>query len=544
MAACKWISVIKAEESAVKCVSYCSNKRKTHNDDFGKAEESQSRLLAYVANDEKTINKSFSKAVFVHDSNDDVNSSEEKEFFVDGIMCTRENAYSRMMEAQQMSKKTRINLAYHAVQSFKEGPEEMTPQQAHEIGMKLATELWGDEFVVLVATHLDKKHYHNHFVIGSTSPITGKRFNKCDREWRRMTECSDKLCREYGLHVIENKRKGKYKTQAEIAFEKKGIPTHKGLLQLDIDTAIENSNGWDEFIKNVKQFKYGIKFSNKYMSVTARGWERPIRIYYSAECNRGLGSEYTKERIVQRIEESVRKRTAEKKKSDNEPVYLYRANKGDEEQGNNPDNTPQKLVGTLPNNPKDLAIDITAPPPTMPRYKFNGKVDRVVPTGVAGLRVTYYRLSYKMCILPKPYKRKTKRRMSLYMRSELNKFHRYIDQVNFLANTKIDSISQLNTYKEYAESQMKSLTDERQLLRNKLRRCTNDTVIRETKSQISELTSQISVLRKNIKICADIADNTENVRHKINEDSRIEAEQLRANEHNKTKDKTERKYKT
>lgn len=84
----------------------------------------------------------------------------------------------------------------------------------------------GDQFIVLVATHLNSNHYHNHFVICSTSTITGRRFNKCDRDMNRMKDCSDKLCREYGLHVIENKGKSKSKTQVEAALEKKGIPTH------------------------------------------------------------------------------------------------------------------------------------------------------------------------------------------------------------------------------------------------------------------------------------------------------------------------------
>ena len=44
-------------------------------------------------------------------------------------------------------------LAFHAYQSFAKG--EVTPEVAHEIGVKLAEEMWGDRFEVVVATHLN-----------------------------------------------------------------------------------------------------------------------------------------------------------------------------------------------------------------------------------------------------------------------------------------------------------------------------------------------------------------------------------------------------
>lgn len=549
MAFCKWISVIKTEDGLIKCMSYDSNKSKTYNAEYGQstAEEEQHRLLAYVANDEKTSNENFFKAVFTHEDDGTVDYKNEREFFVDGIMCNRENAHTRMMNAQKMSKKPIVNLAYHAVQSFKEGADEMTAKQAHEIGMKLAEELWGDEFIVLVATHLNTNHYHNHFVICSTSPITGRRFNKCDREMARMKKCSDKLCREYGLHVIENKGKPKSKTQVEVALKKKGIPTHKELLKFDIDVAIEQSSDWNGFLESLKRMGYKIKYNNKSVSVIYGEWQRAIRINYTAGENkdRGLGSEYTRERIVQRIEKSVRNREAEKAKEDqSETKYLYKAKSKTENSDDRKEeqDAPLKYLGTFFDNPKDFAAEQSRSLPAMPKYKFKGHIRDTVPYSSAGLKITYYRLSYKMCIIPKPYKRNKKKRMSLYMRSELNKLHRYIDEINFLADTGINSIEQLNTYKEYAQSQMSMLVDERQSLRNKLRRCTDEPTVRNTRVAISDLTTQISFLRKRIKICSHIAENTENIRYRINEDSLQEKEQLVQNEKTIKQNKNERKY--
>ena len=68
-------------------------------------------------------------------------------------------------------------LAFHGYQAFK--PDEVTPEVAHEIGIKLAEKLWGDRFEIVVTTHLDKKHIHNHFVLNSVSFVDGKKFNAC-----------------------------------------------------------------------------------------------------------------------------------------------------------------------------------------------------------------------------------------------------------------------------------------------------------------------------------------------------------------------------
>jgi len=51
---------------------------------------------------------------------------------------------------------------YHYVQSFKTG-EEITAQEAHEIGMEFAKSFGNRE--VLIATHIDREHIHNHLVV-------------------------------------------------------------------------------------------------------------------------------------------------------------------------------------------------------------------------------------------------------------------------------------------------------------------------------------------------------------------------------------------
>ena len=162
MATCKFISKIKNVSSQSKAVNYTKNKRKTHNESYA-----QEKALSYVTNESKTRNDDWLNNVYQQDG---LSTDGEKEFFVTGIMCTKENAHQRMLAAQKMSDKPIVNYAYHAEQSFLEGAGKMTPEAAHEIGVRLARELWGDEFMVLISTHLNTDHYQDEFCQGYFLP--------------------------------------------------------------------------------------------------------------------------------------------------------------------------------------------------------------------------------------------------------------------------------------------------------------------------------------------------------------------------------------
>jgi hypothetical protein len=66
-------------------------------------------------------------------------------------------------KARNLKRKRSTNLAYHLIQSF--SPEDaVTPEQAHELGKKLAFEYTGGKYEYVVATHIDKGHIHNHII--------------------------------------------------------------------------------------------------------------------------------------------------------------------------------------------------------------------------------------------------------------------------------------------------------------------------------------------------------------------------------------------
>ena len=142
----------------------------------------------------------------------------EKEYFVTGINCELDSVYEEMQDTKRYYNKGDKILAYHAYQSFKAG--EVTPELAHKIGVQLANEMWGDRFQVIVTTHLNTNHIHNHLVLNSVSYTDGKKYYSNRANTGRLRHTSDEICREYGLSVLEEKPCKKSKINFENYYKK------------------------------------------------------------------------------------------------------------------------------------------------------------------------------------------------------------------------------------------------------------------------------------------------------------------------------------
>ena len=135
----------------------------------------------------------------------------EQRSFVTCLNCREGTAADDFLSTKRLWKKTGGRVCYHGYQSFK--TDEVTADTAHEIGVKLVQELWGDRFEVMVATHCNTGHYHNHFVINSVSFMDGHKFYNSPADYAKMREVSDRLCREYSLSVVKQPE-GKSRSQA------------------------------------------------------------------------------------------------------------------------------------------------------------------------------------------------------------------------------------------------------------------------------------------------------------------------------------------
>ena len=107
---------------------------------------------------------------------------------------------------------------------------------------------------MLVTTHLDKAHHlHNHFVVNTVSFVDGIKYYRSEKDYFAMQRESDRLCREYGLSVIENPQRGKSKHYGEWRAEQEGRPTYLSLIKADVDAAIRQSMTERQFFYHLRQ---------------------------------------------------------------------------------------------------------------------------------------------------------------------------------------------------------------------------------------------------------------------------------------------------
>lgn len=218
---------------------------------------------------------------------------------VSSFNCVPESAYldftaSKILYNEfkgSQTKKRDDVLAYHIRQAF--SPEDnITPEEAHEIGKKLVDEFTKGKHEYVIATHIDKKHIHNHIIFNSTTVDCTHKFNNFYNSSSAVMKISDRLCRDNNLSVVESKNeKGKhYKEWQE---DKKG-ESWKAKLKRNIDKCIESSGDFDEFKKAMQELGYEIK-EGKHIAFRAKGQERFTRA-------KTLGDDYTQENIAARIE--------------------------------------------------------------------------------------------------------------------------------------------------------------------------------------------------------------------------------------------------
>lgn len=237
-------------------------------------------LIKYTENPEKTSAMSENELKALHDVLDyEMNGDKtEQKLYVTGINCLPETAYERMMTTKKQFHKTDGVLAYHAYQSFEAG--EVTPQECHRIGIETAKQMWGDRFEVLVSSHVNGEHLHNHFCVNSVSYVDGAKFKNKNAERFRMRDISDKLCEQSHLSVLHDSHFYSKQSKREYWKNKSAGEIEKEIIRQDfLEAARFATNGW-EFCQYLMGLGYYINRNHKYehISVTPPGWNKTVRV--------------------------------------------------------------------------------------------------------------------------------------------------------------------------------------------------------------------------------------------------------------------------
>ena len=443
--------------------------------------------IDYAENPEKTANPKYTEAdlqamvdVMEYATNKD---KTEQRYFVTGVNCDPTTARDEMMIAKAQWNDESEIVCYHGFQSFKHG--EVTPEQAHEVGVKLAQKMWGDRFQVIVATHLNTDCLHNHFVVNSVSFTDGKHYHDNKANLRQR---SDELCREYALSVIEHPS-GKKKQYALYQAEKNGMPTRDNVTRQAVDEAISKSFTLKDFDRIMAEMGYRVSFdpNRKYWTVIGKNWKRPKRLYK-------LGEEYTNERIMERITENS---------------YAVKFSRFAE---------PQRTVKV---------------------FRVKGSLKGAKKIG--GLRGLYLHYCYKLGILPKN-KKPNYARLHYLLKDDLMKMEAISQETRLLCRNRIDTVEQLLSYKGSLETEKADLLQKRKELYSKSRK-TGGEEKEAIRSQLSDLSKRLSVIRKEVRLCEGIEARNAALKEKlstIRADEEQQRKELMTNEYKRRSGRTNR----
>lgn len=187
-------------------------------------------VINYVCNKEKTTDK-----------------------LISGKDCMPESCEYEFAEVKKAFGKTDGRTYYHMIQSF--SPDDrITPEQAHEVGLQMAELFEG--YQVLVVTHTNKAHIHNHLVINSVNFENGKKLTISNQELERIKNYSNSICLQNGWDVTEAKTR------------RNRNPKWKQIIIEDALTAMAESYSMDEYISKLKELGIYVSYNPDYKYMT------------------------------------------------------------------------------------------------------------------------------------------------------------------------------------------------------------------------------------------------------------------------------------
>ena len=234
-------------------------------------------VLNYVSRKEKTV-------------------SEDKRF-VTGVNCSPETALDEMTATKNLYHKPDGRLYHHLVQSFPSGYE-IEPELAHKIAVELAEKAFG-KYEVVVATHIDREHIHNHLVMNSVSFEDGKKYHSNKESVEQLMKLSDEICQRYGVHTLDSPKKKMnrdYLSDSEYRSAKRG-ESFKWELMNVINQVMKQAKTKKQFCFLMKQQGYDVRWEDnrKYITYTCPNGRR-------CRDNKLHGEKYRKENMEYEFE--------------------------------------------------------------------------------------------------------------------------------------------------------------------------------------------------------------------------------------------------
>lgn len=180
--------------------------------------------------------------------------------------------------------------AIHYIQSFKPDPN-LTPELVHRMGRSFCRMAFGDNVQMVIATHVDKGHLHNHILI-NTYGVDGHKYNDNYTTRRELRKISDGVCLVFGVPVTEAKCK-RGMSYCEWKHNKQGT-SWKEQIRREIDTLVLTSKNFDELAATLEEKGYAIRYGER-TAIRAPGQKYFTNL-------KTLGDNYTIDNLKSRIQ--------------------------------------------------------------------------------------------------------------------------------------------------------------------------------------------------------------------------------------------------
>lgn len=238
-----------------------------------------------------------------------INYCEKKAEISNGLDCTKESAKQQMKATRTLYNKNDGVQGHHVIQSFI--PGETDAQNANMAGLELAKKIApGHE--VMVYTHTDKEHIHNHIVINSVNYEDGSKYQSTKKDLFKIRDFSDEICLKMNLSVVKEKSAEIRYTLAEKSLIEKGKTSWKDELREAIDHEIKKSNNYEEFKKNLKEnYDIVVNDDRKHITYKHPDIQKVVR-------GNKLGLNYEKETIINGFERQLGQKQERERRTNNQ----------------------------------------------------------------------------------------------------------------------------------------------------------------------------------------------------------------------------------
>ena len=212
---------------------------------------------------------------------------------VTGINCSSEFASLEMKmnnDKFHFIEEKESRTCYHGYQSFDPKEKNLTPEEVHQMGIELMKRLYPN-YQVLVATHIDRGHLHNHFIVNAVD-MSGKKLEDRLANPKEglygLRDASDEIALEHGLKIIEDAPKIGRFHKNKYLYNLANKSWKSQIIEM-LEHLKEECFSFDELLERLSLEGYQIK-SGKNIRIKPLGKEKFVTM-------KVLGEDYSEEKL-------------------------------------------------------------------------------------------------------------------------------------------------------------------------------------------------------------------------------------------------------